>query len=200
MMYKHTPCNPFSLRPALLAACASMVLLSGCKSTEFGPLQADLSTTQLANQASTQQPRLPAQLNVVDMRPQHHVLRLHYKTEPAQFATFQQPLTMIIQQQLAPYLADPTNNPLRLQLNIQEGLCVADQTLSRHAMNCRFSVQVTANQSRGTWTKTYTATRNREGKLKLKPDYVESDMVAIMDTALSHFMNDQDFKDWLTRP
>lgn len=199
-MLKHAPFHPFSLYRGLFAACAGLIFLSGCKSTDFGPLTADMHSSQLTHQATEQGSWLPAQLSLVDLRPQHHVLRLHYKTEPAQFATFQQPLTMIIQQQLAPYLADPTNPAVNLQLTIEEGLCVAEQTLSRHNMNCRFTVQAEARQQNDTWSKAYTATRSREGQFKLKPDYVENDMQAIIDTALSHFLNDHEFKSWLTRP
>lgn len=191
-MLKRSFLQPFALPFAALAAFAAVFSLTGCQSTQLAPLQVSLPTS-----AAPTQPPQPARLVVVDQRPQHHALRLHHKKKPAQFATLEQPVTTLIRQQLAPYFQHQGDHSLLLQLTVDQGLCVAEESFSRHNMNCAFVLDVVARLPSSAWTKTYTAKRSREGKFSLKPDYVQTDIAFVLNNALQEFINDPTFQAWL---
>jgi len=193
-MLKRSFLQPFALPFAVLAAFAGVVSLAGCKSTQLAPLQVSLPTS-----AAPTQPPQPARLVVVDQRPQHHALRLHYNKKPAQFATLEQPVTTLIRQQLAPYFEHQAEHSLLLQLTVDQGLCVAEQSFSKHSMNCTFVFDVAARLPSGAWAKTYTAKRSREGQFSLKTEYAQTDIAFVLHSALHEFINDPTFQAWLAQ-
>lgn len=193
-MLKRSFIKPFALMVAALSS-----ILVGCASTELAPLQ--LQPPSLAPPTATlamQRVRpQSARLVVLDQRPQHHALRLHQGNKPAQFATLKTPIATLIRQQLLPYVRHQPDQALLLQLTVDQGLCIAEQTFTQHNMNCTFVLQVSAQVPNSSWTKTYTRTRSREGKLSLSNEYVQTDIVAVLNSALSDFINDPEFYSWL---
>lgn len=193
-MLKRSFIKPFALCVAVFGS-----LLTGCASTDLAPLQLQLPqlaapTSVLAKQRVHPQ---AARLVVVDQRPQHHALRLHQGSKPAQFATLETPITTLIRQQLAPYIHHQADHPLLLQLTVDQGLCIAEQSFSRHSMNCTLVLQVSARVPAGSWAKTYTSKRRREGKFSLNTNYIQDDISAVVNSALTDFNNDPEFYSWL---
>lgn len=193
-MIKRSFINLFAVPMAILAT-----LLTGCANTELSPLPLELSslappTTAIAMQRVQPQ---PARLMVVDQRPQHHALRLHHGSKPAQFTTLQEPIATLVRQQLAPYFSYRGDHPLLLQVTIEQALCVANESFSSHDMSCTVVLQAHASVPASSWRKSFTATRSREGKLKLKSDYVQTDIAAVLNSALSELVNDTELYTWL---
>jgi len=193
-MIKRSFINLFAIPMAILAT-----MLTGCASTELAPLPLKLPslappTTAIAMQRVQPQ---PARMMVVDQRPQHHALRLHHGANPAQFATLQEPIATIVRQQLAPYFSYRGDHPLLLQVTIEQALCVANESFSSHNMNCTVVVQANASVPASSWSKSFTTTRSREGKFKLKNDYIQIDIAAVLNGALSELINDAEFYTWL---
>ncbi len=185
-MLKRSFFQPFTLSFAILAAG-----LVGCTNTQLAPLQVELPLS--VNTAPAQL----AHIVVVDQRAQHHVLRLHHNKKPAQFATLKDPMATLIRQQLSPYFQHQSDHNLLLQINIDQGLCVAEESFSRHAMTCTLVLDVTARLPTRAWTKTYTAKRSRSGKFKLTANFVQTDLVFILSSALQEFIHDPEFHTWL---
>ncbi len=193
-MLKRSFIKPFALSVAVLSS-----ILVGCASSELAPLQLQLPSLAPPTSALAMQHVHPqaARLVVVDQRPQHHALRLHHGSKPAQFATLKTPIATLIRQQLLPYVRHQADHPLLLQLTVDQGLCVAEQSFTRHSMNCSFVLQVNARVPAGSWSKTYTSKRSREGKFRLNNDYVQADIIAVVNSTLSDFNNDPEFYSWL---
>src|SRR5690554_1408690 len=85
-----------------IAACAG-IGLSGCQGIPYAnpALNHNVSMEQTAPAFPL---RLAAQsLQVIDRRPQHHVVRIHRGNKPAEFATSSQPLATLISTPLHAY-------------------------------------------------------------------------------------------------
>lgn len=189
----------FNLSVALLG---TSLVLTACSSTEFPPLELTPAPLTLsAETTATQIKPIPARLLVVDQRPQQHILRLHASGEKVQFATLTEPLSSFVQQQLQPFIQAKYNQAQRktdltLELVIHEALCVAQESFRQHQMNCRFTLAVKAQVASDSWSKTYVASRSREGQFKLKQTFVEQDFIAISQGVLQEFLQDPIFIAW----
>lgn len=187
-MFSKRPKNKTFIK---LLWCLPVLMLSGCQSTPDGPLTIAPVIDGVTTQA-------PIAIEVLDKRPQHHIIRIERSGHPAEFATSQQPLATLISDAYQHYYSVDEGSPRLLSTRIQTGLCVAQQARTRHEVTCQVVIDAVVNTPGGQLTKSFTARRTREGAMNLKPNDVAGDFTHLLSQVLTEISRDSAIREWLS--
>lgn len=192
-MFRH-----LSFFPILLLICVVIgSSLTGCQSTTSAPPPLEI---KLASDAELlQNAELPdvRSVQVVDRRPQHHVLRMHRGTDPAEFATSTQALATLMSAALTDTFIENPESGAVFTLIIERTLCIAEQTGTRHEVNCHVIIEAHAETDKGRLEKSFEYTRRREGRMRVNTQQVAGDLSTLLSQAMSDIMADASLFDWL---
>ncbi|WP_157957841.1 YajG family lipoprotein [Aliidiomarina celeris] len=183
-----------------IAACAG-IGLSGCQGTPYANPALNLNVS-MEQTAPAFPLRLAAQsLQVIDRRPQHHVVRIHRGNKPAEFATSSQPLATLISTPLHAYYrtesAQTDTDTGQLTIAIEQTLCIVQQSLTRHHAECTIRLEAQAESDQGRLAKTYTYARQREGSLNVSLQHLSDDLSTLLSQALRDIQADNALHEWL---